>query len=90
MELVEKYDQGLLEIDNDSDLLWASYLNYRGKAGTEDIRLESELAGRFLNELFRRPSLNHKLVDLDGQPINISQTKLNWSCDLDPGSTTGP
>lgn len=89
LELVEKYDQGLLQIDNDSDLLWASYLNYRGKAGTEDIRLESELAGRFLNELFRRPSLNHKLVDLDGQPINISQTKLNWSCDLDPGSTTG-
>ena len=89
LELVEKYDQGLLQIDNDSDLLWASYLNYRGKAGTEDIRLESELAGRFLNELFRRPSLNHKLVDLDGQPINISQTKLNWSCDLNPGSTTG-
>ena len=72
-----------------SDLLWASYLNYRGKAGTEEIRLESELAGRFLNELFRRPSLSHKLVDLDGQPINTSQTKLHWSCDLDPVSTKG-
>jgi len=87
--LVEKYDSGLLQMDSDSELLWASYLNFRGKAGTEEIRLESELAGRFLNELFRRPSLNSKLVDLDGEVIRISDIKLSWLCDIDSSSVTG-
>ena len=87
--LVEKYDLGLLQMDSDSELLWASYLNFRGKAGTEEIRLESELAGRFLNELFRRPSLSSKLVDLDGEVISISDIKLSWLCDIDSSSVTG-
>ena len=89
LALVEKYDSGLLQMDSDSELLWASYLNFRGKAGNEEIRLESELAGRFLNELFRRPSLRSKLVDLDGEPIRISDIKLNWLCDIDSSSVTG-
>jgi len=87
--LVEKYDSGLLQMDSESELLWASYLNFRGKAGNEEIRLESELAGRFLNELFRRPSLSSKLVDLDGEPIRISNIRLNWLCDIDSSSVTG-
>ena len=32
--LIEKHDDGRLELDGDSDLLWSSYLNYRGKAGS--------------------------------------------------------
>ncbi len=89
LRLVEKYDSGLLQMDSESELLWASYLNFRGKAGNEEIRLESELAGRFLNELFRRPSLSSKLVDLDGEPIRISDIKLSWLCDIDSSSATG-
>ena len=46
LDLIDKHDAGRLELDGDSDLLWASYLNYRGKAGTEDIRLELEFACR--------------------------------------------
>ena len=88
LELIDKHDSGRLELDGDSDLLWASYLNYRGKAGTEDIRLELDLAGRFLNEQFRRENLVSKLVDLDGNPFDRNGGELRWSCVPDEGAAT--
>ena len=86
--LIEKHDDGRLELDGDSDLLWASYLNYRGKAGVEEIRLEMELAGRFLNELFRRQALCSRLVDLDGKPFDQNGGELRWSCVPDELAST--
>ncbi|MFP6873903.1 MAG: DEAD/DEAH box helicase [Verrucomicrobiales bacterium] len=88
LNLIEKHDAGRLELDSDSDLLWAFYLNYRGKAGTEDIRLELELAGRFLNELFRRDSLSSRLIDLDDKPFDRNGGELRWCCVPDEPAPT--
>jgi hypothetical protein len=88
LDLIDKHDAGRLELDGDSDLLWASYLNYRGKAGTEDIRLELGFAGRFLNELFRTASLSSKLVDLDEKPFDRNGGELRWSCVPDEFAST--
>ncbi len=88
LELIDKHDAGRLELDGNSDLLWASYLNYRGKAGTEDIRLELGFAGRFLNELFRTDSLSSKLVDLDEKPFDRNGGELRWSCVPDESAST--
>ena len=80
LELVEKDDAGLLELDAGSDFLWTSYLHYRGKAGSEEMRLESDLAARFLNELFGRETLAPLLVTLDDEPFDRAGGELSWRC----------
>ena len=87
LELLERHDSGLLTLGEGSDLLWASYLNYRAKAGIEEARLESELAGRFLNELFRSEALAPKLVNLDEEPFARDVGQLSWRCVEAPGGS---
>ncbi|MEM0896269.1 MAG: DEAD/DEAH box helicase, partial [Verrucomicrobiota bacterium] len=78
--LLELHDLGALVLGDQGALLWMHFLAHRQQTGADEVRLENEENGRFLNRLFLQKELRDSMVTLDESPFVFVEDPLRWQC----------
>ncbi len=82
--LVELFSKAALRMDAPSQVIWEHYLSYYNSDNPIILDLDTEVACRFMNRIFRQPALKGYVVNLDEKHYKVVKEALHWECEDDP------
>jgi hypothetical protein len=83
-DLIERYEEGQLRMDEASELLWTHALNYWRSYENFNLPLDSHEVCEWLGRLFQQAALKDRIVTLDDHSFTKHDEALKWVCQ-DPG-----
>ena len=86
-DLVERHEEGLLRMDENSELLWTHALDFWRSYENFNLPLDSREVCAWLGRIFQQPGLEGRILTLDEQPFSRHEQPLKWVC-VDPGDAT--
>ena len=80
-DLLERFEEGMLRMDANSELLWAYAVDYWRLHENLNLPLDSKEVCEWLGRLFQQSELTSRIVTLDERPFTHIDEPLHWLCE---------